>query len=238
MNLPPNTKKYNTRRYNTLHGFDYDDGRFSVALIPEALNEERCATEIKEKTGVDVQYGEFIGHHYVSVGEADREKIPEVIDALLSLLVTRVEQVDLSGYVCTFVAGFDVVKSGMFRRVTPEGHVTLPEHELDFQPSITLLTALAPTYFAGDTYSLATSEYKMLCEKEDRVPRWYHACPRLWKTTEGKQWAERQRTLNMWDDDEFVDSNGSEFTKDGWFTKLAAGSAEDERLDYPLSGVL
>lgn len=244
----PIQKVHSTRYFNTLHGFEYGRGMFVVALTPENLNEPECTKRLRESTGVAVGFDDFIGHHYLAVPEADRDRIPDVIHAMLGLLETRVLDAPppILGYLCTFVAGFDVMRFVPNRvyqthTVSKDGHVSNTEQgmELDpgFRPAITLQTRLKPRYYAGDTFSLATSEYKMLVDRKYALPGWWHACTTLWKTVEGKQWAAKLAALEEWETNEFVVSNGNEFDKDGWYTQrlVESGMIENSLFDYPLA---
>jgi hypothetical protein len=248
------TAPWSARYSNTLHGFEHGSGVCVVALTPTNLNKAECVRRLAA-TGVVVSFDDRLGHEYFTVPEADRAKIPLVLDALLDMMaVDQVSPPPVSDYLGTFRGGFDVVRGDPRDVVvSPEGHIS---GDRPYETWVVLQTRLLPRYVGGETFSLRQSELAALAaindmhsimnsikddqgrprrpRAEDPMLHWWHAREELWCTPEGKTLAREMGTLRAW-----RGGGPSEFAADGWYTRAMceAGVADDRVIDYPLCGL-
>lgn len=239
------------RYFNTNHGFQPYDNKLIVAMTPPDMNIDKLPTCITSVPGFT--YDDFIGHPYLAIDSAERDRIPGLVDALLATLqVERLpdppkqpllpDQPQMP-YQATFVVGYDVIRPEPSRYVpivvTEDGHIFSND---PFKPFIRLQTKLRPMYTGGDTYSIERSEqlfiaeqtklYNQMREVNPQAHMWqvFDLCgvnskASLWKTPEGKALAR-----------DMADTSPDDFGPGGFITRLVwATKCEHPLIDFPLT---
>jgi hypothetical protein len=88
-NLTPIEDCYATLYVNGLYGFQYGIGikksKMAICFVSSDLTEQQVA-EIRRSSGCNsIQHDDFIGHGYLTISFADRDKIVDVFNALLNI---------------------------------------------------------------------------------------------------------------------------------------------------------
>ena len=252
-----NTKAAKLRYYNSNHGIQPLKGEdsFVLAGVSGSIHIWRLVEHVREVTGIEsVSVIDYIGRDFITIGRKDYPHYARVFNAALDALVLRQREdpgppPEPKRKVCRikgrehfyYMGSSDFIKE---RRETLDfstndmGDVYSPSPVL-FKPfGLQLWTRLTTFYEAGQKFSIEQSERNFLKMMEGiarpYAGSWTMLDPRLWKTPEGKVYAQlcRQSNPGMWDEDYERD----DYAPGGTMHKLITkdGASQYPGLDFPL----
>lgn len=255
VDVPPCNALLQARYMNTIHGFQFSEDHFVLALLPARINHAALQSYVRKATGVKTfATGDWIGHDFMQIGYAERHKIPEVINATLRSMRHEVcedvpkEEYDVP-YVWTYTEVPNIFVNPRQKKcfTTKEGHVYADELEARLLPDgLQVQTRLLVKYNPHQEFSIETSEqnyvtyYRKTLEEiptlaSTQIICWTMWREENWKTEEGKAFARHLCTLNPPDGaGEWVTEKSQWDAPDGYMYKLAKENGQDERYDYPL----